>query len=101
MKCLALFRGEVTCVLRGGTRIVRMWRPSKKKGDEIIADMRYKYAKGLKEGDLFELRVMKRKGLPAFSKVEKWTPPPLGPRVLARISRKVDEWSKGIDWDNL
>lgn len=101
MKCLALFRGRVTCVLPGGTRVVHMWRPYNKKADSIEAEMKRSYAKGFKVGQLFETRVMKAKGSPAFTKVTKWTPKPLGPRTLARIQREVDDWSKTIDWDNI
>lgn len=101
MKCLALYRGRVTCVLRGGTRIVNLWRPYKQNEESIVADMNHAQAKGFKVGQLFESRVMKKKGQPAFLKVTKWTPKPLGPRTLARIRREVDEALSGIDWDNI
>ena len=101
MKCFALFRGRVTCVLPGGTRIVSLWRPYHQDAGNVIADMKRNYAKGFKVGQLFELRFVKEKGKDAKLKVKKWTPPTLGPRTRARLQRETDEMMKGIDWDNI
>lgn len=74
MKCLATFIGRVIGILPGGNRRVELYRIYKKGEGLILADMKRKFCKGYEVGQEFSLKVMKRKGKPAVSRIKKLKP---------------------------